>query len=180
MFKLHLTRKYPFVILAFLFSTFFIIKFLGVIINITPSMPTGIYIKTSGEIKRGDIVAACLSDPYKTIGLKQLYIEKGVKCDGADPVIKEVVALPGDNVVLKNNRIIVNNINLFFITARKDSAGRILDIYPRGEYLDTKGYWLIGTNSQHSWDSRYWGSIDKAQIMSKLQPVITSRNFVRR
>lgn len=162
-------KKYPFVILCIFSSCLLMVKLLGVTINITPSMKKGIYIGTYGEIKKGDIVAACLVDPYKAIGLRQNYIERGTRCDGSDPIIKQVVAVPGDDVELTYEYIIVNNIRLPFKTGKKDSAGRNLNIYPRSKYLNTNGYWLIGTNSLNSWDSRYWGPVLHKQVLYKLK-----------
>lgn len=172
MIKSHITRKYPFFILLFFFGVLAIVQVLGVTINITPSMKEGIYIRASGKIKRGDIVSACLSDPYKTIGLKNSYIQKGTKCNGADPVIKQVIAIPGDNVVLDKNYIKVNGVTFYLPTKIKDSNGKNLNTYPRGKYFNTKGYWLVGTNSANSWDSRYWGFIMESQILLKLWRII--------
>ena len=164
-------RKLPLVLLAFFIIVILTIKSLGMLINVTPSMKEGIYIRASGEIKRGDIVAACLPDPYKTIGLEKFYIEKGRKCDGADPVIKKVIAVPGDDVILAGDYISVNHHRILLKTKNQDGMGRMLSIYPRGTYSHTKGYWLVGTNSPNSWDSRYWGAIPKTQILYKLKPV---------
>ncbi len=142
-----------------------------IMINVSPSMKEGFYIRSSGEIKRGDIVAACLTAPYQTIGLSNLYIEKGQRCNGADPLIKSVIAVPGDQVVLNNGGFIINDESFLYPTERQDSAGKKLAAYPRGKYL-SKGYWLIGTNSTQSWDSRYWGPVNKEQILFKLSPLL--------
>jgi conjugative transfer signal peptidase TraF len=174
--KIRIFRKYPFLILAIISSSILIIKLIGLTINITPSMKEGFYVKTGGAIKRGDIVAACLIDPYKSIGLKNHYIEKGTKCDGVVPVIKRILAIPGDNVLLTSNNIIVNNIAFPFKTLSTDSSGRILNIYPRGKYFHLTGYWLIGTGSEKSWDSRYWGPVYANQILYKLTS-ISQKNF---
>lgn len=53
-----------------------------------------------------------------------------------------------------------------------DSKGNSLNSYPRGEYLNSNGYWLIGTGSQHSWDSRYWGPVTDEQILLKVKPLL--------
>jgi conjugative transfer signal peptidase TraF len=164
-----IVNKKPIFILIIFTSMFVLMKLFGVMINVTPSMKEGIYIRAYGAIKRGDIVAACLPEPYKTIGLKNLYIEKGSKCDGADPVIKKIIAVPGDDVILDDNYIIVNNTRLPFKTLHKDSSERVLNIYPRCRYLRTNGYWLIGTDSPKSWDSRYWGFIKKEHILYGLK-----------
>ena len=144
-----------------------------IIINITPSMKLGFYRKTNGEIRHGDIIAFCLPEPTKTLGLSRLYIEKGRACDGSDPLIKEVIAIPGDRVVLQDEFVEVNDQRFPYRTIYNDSEGRALSVYPRGEYPNTEGYWLIGTHAHHSWDSRYWGAVKKDQILSKLRPLWT-------
>lgn len=132
-------------------------KLLGLIINITPSMREGLYLNKSSSIKRGDIVAACIPNAYTELGIQRLYIGKGTACYGVMPIIKKVIALPGDNVVLTDHFIAVNGIQYPYKTEYSDSLGRPLTVYPRGHYPHTKGYWLIGTHSPHSWGSRYWG-----------------------
>lgn len=143
----------------------------GVIINVSPSMPEGIYIKSECDIQRGSIVAVCLPPAYQAIGLKQKYIEIGNTCHGAYPLIKQVIAVPGDNVALKNNVIVVNGKLFFYKTLAVDSTGRPLSNYPRGTYAHTDGYWLIGTAAKNSWDSRYWGPVRRTQILYPLRVV---------
>jgi conjugative transfer signal peptidase TraF len=132
-------------------------------------MPLGIYIRSVGKIQVGNIVLICLNDPYKTLGLKKSYLEIGHKCNGADPVIKMVIAVPGDHVVLANGYIEVNGIKYLFKTFHWDGMGRKLNVYPRGNYSSTVGYWLIGTHDIKSWDSRYWGPVSKKQILRKIK-----------
>ena len=66
----------------------------------------------------------------------------------------------------------VNGQRYFIKTMKKDHLGRFLVAYPRGGYKNTQGYWLIGTNSQNSWDSRYWGPVAKEQLLYRLHPLI--------
>lgn len=163
----------PFIILMVLFSVAFAAKFYGICINMTPSMPTGIYKKDNGTIHQGDIVAFCLKEPYKTIGLKQLYVEKGTVCEGSDPLIKQVIAVPGDTVQLADTFIAVNSIVYPYQTLYTDSHHRKLAIYPHRVY-HAQGYWLIGTHSLYSWDSRYFGEVSAKQILYKLRPIIVA------
>lgn len=166
------TRKWPLILLLFLVVIVIFAKAFGVIINISPSMKEGIYIKQYGKIGRGDIVALCLKNPYKKIGLERSYIAKGKKCDGTYPLIKKILAVPCDNVTLTNQYLEVNKIKYPYKTFYVDGAGRKLAVYPRGNYYDTKGYWMIGTHAINSWDSRYWGPINKDQILYKLRPLL--------
>jgi conjugative transfer signal peptidase TraF len=135
-------------------------------------MPLGIYIKRSGEIGRFDIISFCLPDKYKKIGLLNHYIEYGTACDGAEALIKKVIAIPGDTVLLKKDSVGVNNQIYKYKTKQIDSSGRALLNYPRGKYKNIDGYFIIGTNDENSWDSRYSGFIKMENIKNKLKPLI--------
>lgn len=158
------------ILLFILIAAAFLIIISGATINVTPSMKIGVYIKEKGEVERGDIVLFCLSQPYKNIGLQYQYILQGNKCNGTNSLIKEVVALPNDQVILTDNGLEVNGKIYPYRTYYFDSKNRSLSVYPRGKYQ--QGYWLIGTNNDHSWDSRYFGPINKNQILYKLKPVL--------
>jgi conjugative transfer signal peptidase TraF len=166
-------QKHPFWIVISVVVVVFTTHYFGILINVTPSMKLGFYGKSTSLIHRGDTVAFFLADPYKTIGLDKLYIEKGRKCNGADPLIKEVIAIPGDHVILNNDTIQVNGAQYFYRTSHMDSEGRALDIYPRGDYPNTTGYWMLGTYGGNSWDSRYWGPIPRDRILYKVIPLLT-------
>jgi conjugative transfer signal peptidase TraF len=173
MFNLKLKRKYPMVISLITTGIILAGYLLGIAINVTPSMQEGIYIKTGGKILTGDIISFCLDEPYKTLGLKRLYLGIGHKCNGANPLIKKIIAIPGDDVVLTDQYIKVNSIKYFYKTLYVDNVGRKLDVYPRGNHPKTKGYWVIGTHTANSWDSRYWGPISQNEILCKLSPLLT-------
>lgn len=70
-------------------------NYVGLTINITPSIRQGFYVRSSGEIGKGDIVSVCLREPYKRIALERGYLGKSKKCFGSDPLVKEVLAVPG-------------------------------------------------------------------------------------
>ena len=143
------------------------------IINLTPSMPLGIYFeKKKNIIEQGDIVAACLPSKLREEALQRGYVLKGLYCQGTTPLIKIVVACPGDRVSIFNNRIVVNGITHPIKKFLLDYQGRSLTLYPNGDYRST-GFWLIGKTSERSWDSRYFGELKPKQILCVLQPLLT-------
>ncbi len=146
----------------------------NIIINITPSLPYGIYIKSKDKnIKIGDYVSFCLNEKFKQIGLSRGYLEQGKACNGSIPLIKKVIAIPYDKVTLSKSQITISDKILNYSTAQYDSLNRKLDTYPEGSYIDNC-YWLIGDyDISHSWDSRYWGCIPPQQIINKIKPLIT-------
>ena len=161
------------VIPGILFFTFFATQYFGVMINTSSSMPLGFYIKSNAKINRGDIVAFCLQPRYARTGLQHHYLKYGFECDGGvRPLIKQVIAMPGDNVQLADEYIAINNKLYFYKTFHQDSHGRHLTSFPRGTYFSKNEYWLIGANDPHSWDSRYWGPVPRQQIISRLTPLL--------
>lgn len=152
------------------------------IINISSSMPRGIYrienqdtTAPTFSLKKGDIVAVCLKKADRETGLQRNYILVGDKCENSEPLIKSIFAVPGDNIILKMNSIILNGKIYPYPTVTVDSKGRPLKTFPRGSYIKTSGYWLIGTNDSKSWDSRYWGPVVTSQILFRLTPFLTFR-----
>jgi len=146
--------------------------FLGLMINTSSSMPLGIYHQTTKPIQRGDIVAICLPRDSQQYGLKRHYLRYGSTCKGSESLIKRILAVPGDSVTLTDNHLIVNGLKYSYQTRHQDTNGRSLKIYPRGHYPKTLGYWLIGTNNPHSWDSRYWGPISSKYLLAHLEGLI--------
>lgn len=174
------TKKTIFTVIAvfLLLALGLLAKNAGLIINITPSMPRGIYIKNyHSNITRKTLALICLHEPYQSLGLQRGYLMHGQSCHGnnassdAAPLLKSVLALPGDDVILQNDYIAVNGARYSYRTAQHDSAGRALASYPRGSYPHTIGYWLIGTHAANSWDSRYWGPITPTQVIAQLKPL---------
>ena len=159
----------------------FIDLFAGVILtkgyymNWTPSMPLGFYKMTApDQPQRGDDVMACLPPAIGTVGLHHEYLMPG-KCPGGfEPIIKELIAVPGDTIILTAEAMIVEGKTYPAHTRAKDHLDRPLAAIARGTFANTQSYWLYGKNSpKDSWDSRYWGGVDRSSIIDIATPVAT-------
>lgn len=135
-------------------------------------MPRGIYVKKFSEVTRGDIVAICLDSSHRQQGIKNHYLKFGFGCAGSQPLIKQVMAIPGDKVTLTDHSLAVNGKIYAYPTFYRDHLGNPLSVFPRGTYSPTHHYWLLGTHNAHSWDSRYWGPIPHHQIIENLKPLL--------
>lgn len=83
--------------------------------------------------------------------------------------LKEVIAEPGDHVVVKEGVVIVNarplaELNLAQTIGKPPSAFDRDFIVPKGHY------WVMGTHP-YSYDSRYWGTVNQRQIIGQSYPV---------
>ena len=154
--------------MLFLSLCFCVYKY-QLVFNITSSMPRGFYVKSLGTIQRDDIITFCLDAKQQQEGLKKGYLLAGTACGKTAPLIKQVVAIPNDDIVLTANTITVNHKIYHAPIFYKDSQGRPLNSYPIGRYDKTTGYWVVGTNDQRSWDSRYYGPLKSSQILHKMR-----------
>ena len=78
------------------------------------------------------------------MGLERHYLIQGNDdCDGMEPLIKKVVAVPGDHVVLTDAYVEVNGKQYAYPTLHHDSLNRELSTYPRGDYRPQRiiGFW---------------------------------------
>lgn len=166
------------ILITIIFLIIAVYAYQNYIINLSLSEPLGIYkiIRKNKEISRGDLVAVCLSKDWQDYGLQRNYLLPSIRCHGSAPLIKTVIAVPNDNVTLNENNIIVNNKIYSYKTLKFDSKGKPLKIFPRGIYRNSAGYWLIGTNSSKSWDSRYWGSVNESQVIFEVNSIFIVSN----
>jgi conjugative transfer signal peptidase TraF len=144
----------------------------GARINTSYSLPLGIYIRTDDS--HAPLIEFCPVEPFAAESSRRGYRTRGSACpDGAVPLLKPVVAVAGDVVALAADGIRVNG-KLLPKTAPlfRDSAGRSLHPWPFGSYVVEKGtVWVASTYNRGSYDSRYMGPIQTAQIRARLRPL---------
>jgi len=149
---------------------------LGLLISNTDSAaPAGIYRVISREVKRGDLVAACLPFDIAQQGLSKGYLRTGGCVGSAEPIGKIAGALPGDIVDIEPDWTAVNGCRIAHsASASHDSAGRPLAHVSWGKHRVSPGeVWLLGLNDRRSWDSRYFGPIPLANVRGRLEPIFT-------
>lgn len=148
----------------------------GLLISNTDSAaPAGVYRVVSREVKRGDLVAACLPIPIAQEGLARGYLRTGGCPGDAEPVDKIIGALPGDVVDVQHGWIAVDGVRLAqSAVAAHDSAGRRLPHVVWGRHMVAANeVWLFGFNDRRSWDARYFGPIPLSNVRGDLEPVLT-------
>ena len=158
--------------LASIAGLFTVARMTGVRINTTPSLPVGLYIETTAT---SDLVEFCPSEPYASFAARRGYRTQGSCPDGVSPLLKPIVAKPGDTVQLSSSGITVNN-RLLPNTAPliKDSASRPLQHFPFGRYIVTSGQvWVASTYNRRSFDSRYFGAVPVSAIRAHLRSLLT-------
>lgn len=152
----------------------------GVRVNMTASLPVGLYVISRSPPGRGTLVLACLPRSVAHFAHERGYVPRGGSCAGElVPLGKAVVALPGDTVQMTPTGLMVNNTLLTGSSPlERDSRGRLLPRLPFGIYPVKSGeLWLLSTASPRSFDSRYFGAISATNIRQQVLPLWTTESL---
>jgi len=142
----------------------------GYRINLTSSMFKGIYqIQHTTNIKRDDLVSVCLPTKIAKYAHSREYLANGSCSNGYVPIIKQILAVPNDKVIMNTNGIEVNGKYFNYKQEQADHLNRPLNPKNINKHID--GYLLIGTTSNNSWDSRYFGEVSRQDIIDVLKPI---------
>ncbi len=87
--------------------------------------------------------------------------------------IKRIIALPGEQIEIKNGEIFINNARLAepYIPAEKTLI-RYSEAANLKQTLGNDEYFVLGDNREHSSDSREWGSVPAANVIGRAWLVI--------
>ncbi len=145
----------------------------GIRVNASTSLPLGLYKITKDPSAR--LVEFCPAEPFASLSAIRRYRGKGNCLDGAEPLMKPVVAVEGDTVKISNRGVTVNGKLLPNSAARAfDRQNQPLVHWPFGTYRVALGtVWVISSFNSRSFDSRYFGPILASSIRSRLQAFIT-------
>ena len=145
----------------------------GIRVNASTSLPVGLYKITTDPSAK--LVEFCPAEPFASLSAIRGYREEGNCPDGAEPLMKPVVALEGDTVEISNKGVTVNGKFLPNSAPRPfDRENRPLAHWSFGTYRVAKGtVWVISSFNSRSFDSRYFGPIPAASIRSRLRVLIT-------
>ena len=131
--------------------------------NGSNSAPTGLYtVRTDQPPARGDMVAARLAEPYRSLAAARRYLPSEI------PLIKRIAAVSGDTVCAKRDHIIINQRRVA-VRKRVDPQHRAL---PYGEgciQLSAKQYFLLMDKHPNSFDGRYFGLTEAQNIIGKVR-----------
>ena len=142
-------------------------------INLSPSLPRGLYLTSDEAPRRGTLALACLPSEIAEFGLRRGYLQPGTCPSGTAPVLKWLAAARGDRVALTASGVYVNGLRLPFSSPRpEDRSGRELEPVSLGVRALESEYWLHAPRLD-SWDSRYYGPVPASAVLTTLRPLLT-------
>lgn len=145
-----------------------------IVINLSPSIPPGLYRRIDAPLRRGALVLVCLPESVATHGRTRGYLGSGSCADGSEPVGKWLGAVAGDRVRIDRRGIAVNGILAETSAPRGfDSRGRPMPVLLRGAQPLQGDEVVLFSAHPKAWDSRYFGPVSTRCVVSTLVPLWT-------
>jgi conjugative transfer signal peptidase TraF len=149
----------------------------GLRLNLTRSLPVGLYVTARGGPARRALVLVCLPPRVATFARARGYVPRGGTCPGeVVPIGKRVLAVPGDTVAVTPTGLLVNGAPVPNSQAlATDRKGRPLPGLATGRYRVGQGeLWVLSSYSQLSFDSRYFGAVRASDVRGLVVPLWTA------
>ena len=135
--------------------------------NASKSVPIGLYqLRPVGRLAVTELVAVRPPEPLATFLDLNGYLPIGV------PMLKRVLALPGQTVCRKGLTISVDGIDMGDALPR-DSHGRPLPVWRGCHAVEPGELFLMNWQSEESLDGRYFGFVPNSSVIGKALPVWT-------
>ncbi len=151
----------------------------GARINTTGSIAPGLYWTNSKPVEKGDYVMFCPPQ----IDIFYIAKERGYIATGFCPgkfgyLMKRVLAIKNDVITVTDDGVRVNGVPLLFSKPIKaDKDGLPMPRYRPNNYTLSQNEVLLMTDvSSNSFDSRYFGPINRSQIKTVITPVFTRQD----
>ena len=97
---------------------------MGLRVNMTPSLPRGLYIMSGDAPARGDTVGFCLTGAFAGLGGQRSYLAPSGCASGLRPLLKVLAGVPGDRVAVENGTVCINGVAWPHGIRKLDSSGR--------------------------------------------------------
>jgi conjugative transfer signal peptidase TraF len=137
--------------------------------NASDSVPVGLYwLQPAGDLFVAQLVAVQPPEPLATFLADHRYLPRGV------PMLKRVLALPGQTVCRDGLAITVDNIAAGEARER-DSRGRPLPVWQGCRVIAAGEVFLMNWQSADSLDGPYFGGLPTTAIIGRAEPLWTSR-----
>jgi conjugative transfer signal peptidase TraF len=135
--------------------------------NASKSVPIGLYqLQPAGMLEVTDLVAVRPPEPLATFLDLNGYLPIGV------PMLKRVLALPGQTVCRKGLTISVDAIEMGEALSC-DKRGRPLPVWQGCRVVGADEVFLMNWQSEDSLDGRYFGLVPQSSVIGKALPMWT-------
>jgi conjugative transfer signal peptidase TraF len=135
--------------------------------NVSESVPIGLYrVRPIGRLSVTQLVALQPPEPLATFLAVGGYLPRDI------PLLKRVLALPGQTVCRDRLTVAVDNIEVGEAHER-DSRGRPLPVWQGCRVIAQGEVFLMNWQSADSLDGRYFGVLPTSAIVGRAEPLWT-------
>ena len=139
-----------------------------VVINTSPSVKPGLYVRSRTEPAVGRIV------DFRIPPSARAYVRSRTGRDGAEwYILKPIAAGPGDRVDTTGPWLLINGARVAPMPPARDRAGRPLPLWLASRVLGPEEFFVFSARIPNSFDSRCYGPIARRQIESVRRALIT-------
>lgn len=163
-----------FLTVSVLFIASYVFTSLNYTINITSSLPLGIYkTKSITTLQRGDIILFCLDPKFSEKVADKKVLTQGTCPFNLAKIGKKVVAVPNDAVTINQDGITVNEKTLANTKVNLDVVATLEIPLIEYEGILRSHEYVVASEKDNSFDSRYFGIVTEDKILGTLRPVLT-------
>jgi conjugative transfer signal peptidase TraF len=135
--------------------------------NVSESVPIGLYrVRPIGRLSVTQLVAVQPPEPLATFLAEGGYLPRDI------PLLKRVLALPGQTVCRDRLTVAVDNIEVGEARER-DGRGRPLPVWQGCRVIAEGEVFLMNWQSADSLDGRYFGVLPTSAIVGRAEPLWT-------
>ena len=133
------------------------------IVNVTPSVPIGLYWSHRRAPVRGDFVLIAPPPNLRDFAVARSYLRLDHN------LLKWVAAIGGDRVCRHGFSVLINSHSRVW-ARRNDASGRALPVWSGCRQLTGDELLILGTHAS-SFDSRYFGPISRSDVIAVASPL---------
>jgi conjugative transfer signal peptidase TraF len=138
------------------------------VINTSPSVAPGLYLRSSEEPTVGAIVDFCIPPEARP------YVLGRTGNTGESwYILKPIAAGPGDRLNTTGSSLVINGRVIAPMPPELDGAGRPLPLWRENCVLRPDEFFVFSARIPNSFDSRCYGPITRSEIASVRRPLIT-------
>lgn len=135
------------------------------ILNVSPSVPVGLYLHLPAQPTRGTVAVIRLPSPQAELAQARGYLPISML------LIKKVASEHGD-LVCRSGSVVTINGSIAATARSADLAGEPLPAW-RGCKRLLDGQVFVLSRRSFSYDSRYFGALDAASVLGSAKPIWT-------
>ncbi|MGB3389038.1 MAG: conjugative transfer signal peptidase TraF [Pseudaminobacter sp.] len=146
----------------------------GIRLNLTPSYPLGLWRieALARPVVVSDLVFVCPPETAAfALGLERGYVRRGLCPGWLSPLIKTVVALPGQHIEIDDAVMIDGRKLPQSVVRTVDAEDRALPSHPGGTV--PTDHLFLHSSFAGSYDSRYFGPIPASGVLGLARPILT-------